>query len=102
MISAPMPTLLRAANESSIPTPPPSPQKRVPNIQSWRRSPACPKGASSDCGSPAPKPSREIEKLWTRVSDIVELLRTGMVERCCGLAGRDECGAQPDHHDATG
>src|SRR5207247_2906661 len=35
-----------------------------------RRSPAWPNGASRDCGSPVPKPSREIEKLWILVCDI--------------------------------
>ena len=43
---------------------------RVANIHSCRRSPAWPNGASRDCGSPVPKPSREIEKLWILVCDI--------------------------------
>src|SRR6266511_2112300 len=53
---------------------PPASQNRVPNIHSCRRSPAWPNGASADCGSPVAKPSREMDKLWIRVSDIRALL----------------------------
>src|SRR5215212_7358442 len=71
MISAPMPQPWRSAKASSTPAVPPASQNRVPNIHSCRRSPAWPNGASADCGSPVAKPSREMEKLWIRASDIV-------------------------------
>jgi hypothetical protein len=32
------------------------------------------RGTSADCGSPVAKPSREMDKLWIRVSDIGALL----------------------------
>ena len=70
MISAPKPWLCRCANASSTPAEPSGDQNRVPNIHPCSRSPACPKGASSDCGSPLAKPSREMARLWTRTSDI--------------------------------
>src|SRR4051812_9159012 len=74
MISAPIPGPLRWANASS--TPPPlaalsgSRHHLVANIHSCSRSPAWPNGASRLCGSPVPKPSSEMEKLWTRASDM--------------------------------
>src|SRR5580658_6055654 len=43
---------------------------RVGNTHSCRRWPACPNGASNVKPSPVPKPSSEIEKLWTRTWDM--------------------------------
>jgi hypothetical protein len=74
MISAPMSRLWRSAKASSTPAEPPASQNRVPNIHSCSRSPACPNGASADCGSPVAKPSREMARLWIRVRDIRALL----------------------------
>jgi hypothetical protein len=80
MISAPKPTLWRSAKALSTPSDPPasaplpaapcSAQNRVANIHSCRRSPAWPKGASADCGSPVAKPSSEMARLWILVRDI--------------------------------
>src|ERR1700733_9088378 len=42
----------------------------VGNTHSCRRWPAWPNGASNVKPSPVPKPSREIEKLWTRTWDM--------------------------------
>ena len=74
MISAPMPGPWRCAKALSTPSLPSASQNLVAIIHSWRRWPACPKGASADCGSPVAKPSREMDKLWIRVSDIRTLL----------------------------
>jgi len=43
---------------------------RVANIHSCSRSPAWPNGASWLRPSPVPKPSSEMEKNWTRASDM--------------------------------
>src|SRR2546425_6540036 len=80
MISAPIPGSCSRAKASSRPRVPPgsptiSRHHRVVNIHSCSLSPACPNGASRLCGSPAPKPSSEIEKLWTRTSDTADLLQ---------------------------
>src|SRR6266498_3146386 len=75
MISAPNPTSCRRAKASSTPPAPPgwpalSFHHRVANIHSCSLSPAWPNGASRLWPSPVPKPSSEIEKLWTRASDM--------------------------------
>ena len=75
MISAPMPASWRSAKALSAPTVPLDfAQNRVANIHSWSRSPAWPKGASADWGSPVAKPSSEMDRLWIRVRDIGVLL----------------------------
>src|SRR5215211_407626 len=63
MISAPIPPL--PPDRPNIAAP-----QRVANIHSCSRSPAWPNGFSRVWGSPVPKPSSEIEKVWTRVNDI--------------------------------
>ena len=75
MISAPIPGACSRRNASSMPPLPPgsptiSRHHRVANIHSCSRSPAWPKGASWLRPSPVPNPSSEIEKNWTRVSDM--------------------------------
>src|SRR6266540_3126287 len=80
MISAPIAGSCSRAKASSRPrVPPRSPtiscHHRVVNIHSCSLSPAWPNGASWLCGSPVPKPSSEIEKLWTRTSDTADLLQ---------------------------
>ena len=46
----------------------------VRNIHSWSDSPPTPRGSSRVWSGPAPYPSTEIEKLWTRSLGMVTLL----------------------------
>src|ERR671919_1435545 len=75
MISAPIPGPCRRTKASSTPPVPPgwptiSRHHRVTNIHSCSLSPAWPNGASRLRPSPVPKPSSEMEKNWTRASDM--------------------------------
>src|SRR5919198_1170006 len=77
MISAPIPTSCCRAKASSMPPvlpgwPALSFHQRVVNSHSCSRSPAWPNGSSRLWPSPVPKPSSEIEKCWTRVSDTAD------------------------------
>src|ERR1700683_3591706 len=53
---------------------------RVGNTHSCRRWPACPNGASNVKPSPVPKPSSEIEKLWTRTWDMATSKALGVCD----------------------
>lgn len=75
MISAPIPGANCRKKASSMPPVPPgwptiSCHHRVTNIHSCSLSPAWPNGASRLCPSPVPKPSSEMEKNWTRATDM--------------------------------
>src|SRR4051812_12600622 len=85
MISAPIPGECSRSKASSMPRlPPGSPtiscHHRVTNIHSCNRSPAWPNGSSRLRPSPVPKPSSEMEKNWTRASDIA---RCSFLPRSC-------------------
>src|SRR5438132_6417495 len=71
MTVAPMPAVPRSKKSSSTPvSPPDSPNMarppRVWNTHSCSSGPPTPSGFSSPWSGPAPKPSREMAKLWTR------------------------------------
>src|SRR5438552_772434 len=75
MIYAPMPSPRRLAKSLSGPVVPPvlpfiSRNARVPMYQPWSSSPPTPSGSFSPWRGPAPYPSSEIAKLWTRSLDM--------------------------------
>src|SRR6266516_1509353 len=75
MIYAPMPSPKRLAKSLSGPVVPPvcpciSRNPRVPRYQPCRSSPPTPSGFSRSWRGPAPYPSSEIAKLWTRSLDM--------------------------------
>src|SRR5258705_7400252 len=75
MIYAPMPSPKRLAKSLSGPVVPPvcpliSRNPRVPTYQPCSSSPPTPSGFSRSCRGPAPYPSSEIAKLWTRSLDM--------------------------------
>src|SRR5712664_1407815 len=75
MIYAPMPSPKRLAKSLSGPVVPPvfpfiSRNARVPTYQPCSSSPPTPSGSLSPWPGPAPYPSSEIAKLWTRTLDM--------------------------------
>src|SRR2546421_6845874 len=75
MICAPMPSPKRLAKSLSGPVVPPvfpfiSRNARVPMYQPCSSSPPTPSGSFSPWRGPAPYPSSEIAKLWTRSLDM--------------------------------
>src|SRR3989441_1389398 len=79
MIYAPMPSPKRLAKSLSGPVLPPvfpfiSRNARVPTYQPCSSSPPTPSGSFSPWRGPAPYPSSEIAKLWTRSLDMELLL----------------------------
>src|SRR5882762_7671230 len=96
MIYAPMPSPNRLAKSLSGPVDPPvcpliSRNPRVPTYQPCSSSPPTPSGFTRSCRGPAPYPSSEIAKLWTRSLDM-----ESSVFICVELVAPKSTGKGPD------